>query len=117
MLSVISERRSSLTILDLLYSPASTHETSTNLVGDQQNCLLTRGVLQQVIEHLVGSVVVQSRQGIIQKHDITTKVSSTGQVQALALTTRQVDTTQASLAHVTLGQDLQVQLQTTVMIG
>jgi hypothetical protein len=84
-------------------------------MGDHQNGLFTHGVLQQVIEDLVGSVVVQGRQGIIQQHDITTKVSSTGQVQALALTTRQVDTTQASLAHVTLGQDLQVQLQTTVM--
>ena len=60
-------------------------------------------------------MVVQSRQGIVQQHDITTKVSSTSQVQTLALTTRQVDTTQTSLAHVTLRQDLQVQLQTTVM--
>jgi hypothetical protein len=64
---------------------------------------------------VVGSVVVNGGQGVVKQHKVTVEIGAAGKVEALALATGQVDATQAGLGLVTLGQDLQVELQGAVV--
>jgi len=56
-------------------------------MGDEDDGLVIHAVLDQVFEDVVGSVVVHSRQRVIQQHQVTIEVGTAGKVQSLALTT------------------------------
>ena len=77
----------------------------------QHGGLVAEHAAHAVLKDVVGGVVVHSRQGVVQQHQVAVKVGAAGQVEALALAARQVDAAQARLALVAGSQDLQVKLQ------
>ena len=66
-------------------------------MGHKNHCFVLERVLDAVLEDVLGSMVVDGREGVVKKHDIATKVGTAGQVEALTLTTREVDPAQTSL--------------------
>ena len=68
-----------------------------HLVGHKHHSLVAEGVLDAVLKDVLGCVVVNGREGIVQQHQVATEVGTAGQVEALTLTSRQVDSAQTSL--------------------
>lgn len=80
-------------------------------MGHEHNSFVVEELLDAVLEDVVLGVVIHCREGGVQKHDIGIRVGSAGDVDALALAAGQVNTTEPSLALITIGKDLEVQLQ------
>ncbi len=66
-----------------------------HLVRDEDGGLASKQALDAVVKDVVGSVVVHSRQGVVQQHQVAVGVGAAGKVDALALATRQVHTANA----------------------
>ena len=68
-------------------------------MGHKDHGLVPERSLDAVLEDVLSSVVVHGRQRIVQEHDIATKIGAAGEVEALALTTGQIDSAQTSLTE------------------
>ncbi len=72
-----------------------------DLVGDQDGGLVSKDTLDAVLKDVLGGVVVDGREGVVEQHEVAVKVGATGEVETLALATRQVDTTETHHGLVT----------------
>jgi len=86
-----------------------------DLVRDEHDGLVGGVLLEAVFKDVLRRVVVDRGQGVVEQVDVAVEVGRAGEVEALALATRQVNATQTSLGLVPLGEDLQVQLQGAIM--
>lgn len=56
-------------------------------MGDEDNGLVAHAATQALAEHVVGGVVINSRESIVQKDNVGGAVAGTGNIHTLALTT------------------------------
>lgn len=71
-------------------------------MGDEDNGLVSHAATQALPEHVVGGVVVHSGQRIVQQDNVRGRVGGTCHIDALALTSRQVDATETAQGLVAL---------------
>jgi hypothetical protein len=71
-------------------------------MGDENDGLVSHATTQALAEHVVRGVVVHSGEGIVQQDEVGWGVGRTGHVDALSLSTGQVDTAKTAEGHVAL---------------